>query len=579
MHFIRNRKLAQKISILSISFFIFLLVIGATSIKQISKVNSQIKELNDERMAPILDMENLKSNIEYIRTQCSSLMDTTDESSKKTITDNISVKVANVDKALSKNKTNSKFKDLINNYNSFIAAKDEFIKSEGTDKIQGEPLGNPGNAGDISKGAPTYISNLDKTKEALIESFDKIINEQVASSTQTYNDSKTVYKTTLFMIISLLLICAVITLILSIVIIRSIIVPVKKVTSKLKEISQSNGDLTQRIGYESKDEIGQLSSSFDLFMDKLQSIIKDVAVSAETIADSSNHLNKAATSTTQSLKEISNTVVNIASGTADEAAVAEETTASLIEMAKFSEATSNASKNTTNNSKKAKIAAEDGATKISEIVSSISEIAASSKEVSVMINELDDSSKKIGDIIKIITAISEQTNLLALNAAIEAARAGEAGRGFSVVADEIRKLADGSNNAAKEISELVKENQFKSASAVSSVDEVEKKVSIGVNIASEVGQSIQNIIKNIQDIAGEIEQIDNANEQQAQSSKEIEKAISNIATTSNEIAGGTENISASIEEELSTMTEMEKTTEELSEMSKKLIKITSGFKV
>lgn len=115
----------------------------------------------------------------------------------------------------------------------------------------------------------------------------------------------------------------------------------------------------------------------------------------------------------------------------------------------------------------------------------------------------------------IISGISAQTNLLALNAAIEAARAGEAGRGFNVVADEIRKLADESNSAAKQISELIKDNQLKSESAVNSVSLVEEKVSLGVTKASEVGQIIQSIIENIQNISSQIEEIDKATEKHA----------------------------------------------------------------
>jgi methyl-accepting chemotaxis protein len=570
MNVFKNIKLAKKISILSISFFTFLLVIGYTSITQISKVNSQITELHNERLTPIIELGQLQADIEYIRAQGNSLMDATDESSKKTVLDAIVARVAAVDKGLSKQKNNPAFTALITNYDAFIKAKDAFIAAEGIVKTKG---------GMVQSGPPEDVLNFDKAKLALTASFNNTINNQVAAAKQTYADSKIVYTTTLVRLISLFIISAIIIIILSIIIIRSIIIPVKKVTTKLKEISQSNGDLTQRINYKSKDEIGELSNSFDLFIGKLQSIISEVAVSAETISSSSNQLNNAAMVTTKSLEEISTTVVSIASSTSDGAAVAQETTASLAEALRFSEATSNASKNTAHNSKKAKDAAKEGSIKISEVVSSITEIATSSKEVSVIINELDDSSKKIGDIIKIITTISEQTNLLALNAAIEAARAGEAGKGFNVVSDEIRKLADESNKAAKEISLLVRENQLKSGSAVSSVNQVEKKVSFGVSKASEVGESIQNIIKNIQDIVIEIEQIDNANEQQLQGTKEIENAIGNIAINSNEIAGNTENISASIEEQLGIMTEIEKTTENLSEMAKKLSTITSGFKV
>ncbi|MDP4090882.1 MAG: HAMP domain-containing methyl-accepting chemotaxis protein [Bacillota bacterium] len=581
MNFFRNMKLAQKISILSIFFLIFLNIIGFTSIAQISDVNSKIKELNDLRMGPIIELGNIKSDIQYIRGEANSLMDASDDSSRKTILDNIDAKVSSADKALAKYKDKNEFKALFQDYNSFITAKDTFtefsseraLQQQGNSTAQGEP------DAQRVKGAPTAISDFDNATNTVSTDFDKVIKTYEDEATQSYNESKSTYNNTLALLIGLLSACILMSLALSIVIIRSIAVPVKKVTTKLQEISQSNGDLTQRIGYESRDEIGLLSSSFDTFMGKLQGIISEAAASAEAISSSSEQLNRAAAATTQSLEEISDAIIGIASGTADGAATVEETTASLVEAAKFSAATAQGSKNTAKNSKRAKESAEEGALKISEVVSSITDIAASSQEVSVIINDLDNSSKKIGDIIKIITSISEQTNLLALNAAIEAARAGEAGRGFNVVAEEIRKLADESNHAAREISELVKENQLKSASAVNSVDEVEEKVSLGVGKASEVGESIKSIIENIQGIVNEILLIEDANEQQAEGTKEIERAIGNIAGTSNEIAGATENMSASIEEQLSTMTEIEKTTEHVSGMARRLRELTSGFKV
>jgi methyl-accepting chemotaxis protein len=577
-------KLAQKISLLSISFLIFLIVLGISAMNQLSSINSKVMELNDFRLVSIVKLETLKSDIEYIRSQSNALMDAgNDDTVKKPIQEDIESRAASATQRLEEYKNDAQYKTLIESYNSFIAAKDNFLKAQGVGTVKamggGQNGVQPNSDNQAAGGPPAEMANYDTARKAVIEAFDEVIDKQVSNAKKTYDDSKVVYNTTKLAFIALLAVGALITLGLSTIIIRSINVPVRRVTKKLKEISSNGGDLTQRIGYESKDEIGELSRSFDLFIDKLQAIIKEVTISAETISSSSEQLNSAAGSTTQSLEEISSTIVEIASSTSDGAAVAEETTASLSEIAKFSDATLKASRSTTDNSRKAKEAAEAGGDKISEVVSSITDIAASSKEVTEIINELDESSKKIGHIIQMITGISEQTNLLALNAAIEAARAGEAGRGFNVVADEIRKLADESNNAARQISELVKENQLKSASAVDSVNLVEEKVSLGVNKASEVGESIRYIINNIEDIVSEIVQIDEANEKQAQSTKEMEKAISNIAATSNEVAEGTENISASIQEQLGTMTEIESTTGKLSSMAKKLKEMTSGFKV
>jgi methyl-accepting chemotaxis protein len=579
MKLLNKMKLWQKMSVLTISFLVFIGLMGGASILRLSDLNSKIIELNDQRLKPIVELEDIKTGIEAIKYDSNTLMDETDSSTIANTKGTIATEVASVTKALDKYKSDPGFKTLLADFNSFLQAKDAFINNaeeRANEKAQGVQ-GQPGQQG--QQGPPEAVSNFETTKNTLTKDFNKIIDKHVAQAKTTYDSSKVTYTTTRLTLFGLIAICALVSIVLSIIIINAVTVPVRRVTSKLKEINESNGDLTQRINYNSNDEVGELSKDFDIFMDKLQTIIKEVAVSADTISSSSDQLNVSTSTSTESLEEISRTVMEISASTSDGAAAAEETTASLIEAASFSESTAVASKNTTNNSKRAKEAAENGELKVNEIVESITEIAESSKEVSSIINDLDVSSKKIGDIIKIITSISEQTNLLALNAAIEAARAGEAGRGFNVVSDEIRKLADESNNAAKEIASLVKENQIKSATAVKSVSQVEDKVALGVSKASEVRGTIQNIIDSVQNIATQIEQIDDANEQQAKSTKEIEKAIGNIASTSNEIAGRTENMSASVQEQLSAMSEIEKTTDELFEMSKKLKEITSGFRV
>lgn len=585
MNFFKNMKLAKKMTVLSVSLLLCLIIISLTSIRNISGVNSKLMELNNDRLLPIVYLEGIKTDIDNIRYESNSMMDTTDSSEREKIAANINKLAASTDEKLAKYKTDPEFKGVFDKYGKFITAKDAFLVVRLADAVSGASANSEaGNGSDKNTPSgpaapPKEVTDYDKSKADLIASFDEIILKQIDLAAKTYNESASNYKITLGTIGIIFAVSSAVTILLSILIIRAIAAPVKRVTAKLKDIAESDGDLTQRIGYISKDEIGELSGNFDLFMDKLQGIIKEVAISAETISGSSIQLTSSTIASTEALEGISNTVLEIAASSSEGAAVVEETSASLSEASEFSKATAEATKNTSENSKKAKEAAQEGAVNISEIIKSITAIETSSKEVANIISDLDVSSKKIGDIIQIITGISEQTNLLALNAAIEAARAGEAGRGFNVVAEEIRKLADESSNAAKEIAALVRENQIKATSAVGSADGVKEKVLLGVSNASQVGKSIRNIISNIQEIVDEIEQVDKANEQQAESAKEIERAIKSISTSSNEIANGTENMSATIQEQLSTMNEIESTTEQLAEMARKLSKMTAGFKV
>lgn len=577
MNLLKNLKFGQKIAVLTVSFFIFLIISGVTSLVQISEVNSNIQTLNNENLVPIVKLESIKSDIENIRTLANSLKDASeDEEEMQSIQDEIVEQIASTNESLEEYKNNSNYNEFMASYNEYIVAMASFLESNGIESVQ-EQAETENNV--ESQGPPQEMLLLDSTKKEAVSTLDKIIDLQIAQAENTYNESETVYKTTLVITIIVIAIAFVTTLLLSIFIARSISIPTRRVTSKLKEISESNGDLTARIGYESKDEIGELSKSFDTFVEKLQKIIKEVAGSAETISESSDQLTDATSETTKSLEQITYTVSEIASGTSQSAAVMEETTGNLIEMASFSSRTSKATKQTADNTRLVHEAAVNGSKKITEVVSSISDIAASSKDVTIVINELNTSSNKISDFIQIITGISAQTNLLALNAAIEAARAGEAGKGFSVVADEIRKLADESNRAALQISNLVQENQVKTSSAVSSVLEVEELVTAGVEKSNEVSDAIQHIISHIQEILNEINQIDAAAEKQALSTNEMEMAMSNLAQTAGETATGTDEIRTSISEQLATMTNIEGTTEQLSEMAKNLRELTAGFKI
>ncbi|MCX7709837.1 MAG: methyl-accepting chemotaxis protein [Clostridia bacterium] len=572
MQWFYNLKLSTKISILSLTFIIFLAGIGFVGTWEVRKESELLKSLYTNGMGHTVGLLEGKTDLQEIRLGVRSHMAAKDIAVKKRLEEDMNKYEQDLYRHIKEfegagltQEELKKVDDLKTAYEAYKVSRNTTIKYS--------------NEMDWEKAEGNADGDAKVKYEATVKIFNDLIKFQEAEAKSFVTHSEEENRKAMIGFSILILASIIIGILLSIIIISAVVKPVRKVTSRLNEIAQSGGDLTKRIGLKGKDEMGQLSNAFDLFMDKLQGIIRQVAESAQTITSSSQQLSQATGESNRALEQIAQTVNNIAGGASESVAVFEETTASLNEAAKFSEATANASKKTNENSIGVKEAAEQGAVQINEIVSTINGIAGSSKEVAVIIHDLGDSSKKIGDIVQLITSISEQTNLLALNAAIEAARAGEAGKGFNVVAEEIRKLADESSRAAKEIVQLIKDNQAKSEKAVVSVNEVDQMVGLGVNKAVEVKNSIDNIISNIMDVVAQIGEIDHAVGQQAVIVEEITKGMNEIAGSASDTAAGTQEMTASIEEQVGTMEEIEATAHQLANMAEKLSTLTSGFKV
>lgn len=303
--------------------------------------------------------------------------------------------------------------------------------------------------------------------------------------------------------------------------------------------------------------------------------IKEFANSADMISEASKQLSIAAGESNRSLEQIAHAVTQIANEANENVAIVIETTTGLTELVRYSKGTAAASKKTCDTSKMVKQLAEEGFKIVNEATAAINRIEGSSNDVTDLIKELGASSFKIGEVVQLITKISDKTNLLALNAAIEAARAGEAGRGFNVVAEEIRKLADESSRAAKGIVTMVKNNQDIVENAIKSVNEVGMIVAEGVEKVVSVGNRIENIITNIKDIDTKIGMIDKAINRQASTMEEMAVSIDSIANNANGSAAATEEISANIQEQVSVIEEIEAFIKKISEMASKLNEIAS----
>ena len=366
---------------------------------------------------------------------------------------------------------------------------------------------------------------------------------------------------------------------------NSLIAPIKHITGVLGVLSTGDFRIDKIQEQEEQkisgrtDELGVMGRAVVTLRKNINDMMKQVINAAAQVAAASQQLTASADQSTVAINQVADSIVTVAGACTEQFSEVENASRQAETLKNNMDSVSKTLKVSTQKIKTTAQAAEAGGKSVENAVDQMQKIETSVSASADVIAQLGEESDKIGKIVDAISEIAEQTNLLALNAAIEAARAGEHGKGFAVVADEVRKLAEQSQGSAREISELIGSIQDKSQDAVQSMQAGVKNVKDGADAVDGAGKTFGEIIQMVTDVEQGSTQMGKIVEQLVQSTNVITKSVENINTKSRQVAKESETVSAASEEQSATMHEIADASRSLAEMAQSLQNVTSRFKI
>lgn len=391
---------------------------------------------------------------------------------------------------------------------NFKAMLDELIKIHSNDEWRTD-----------SHFIKTEVGPLVKTMEGQIERLISLQRKKSIDMGMVLQDqsSRTVNMTLVLMIVSLSG-----GLLIAYVLVKGTTGPLQKITTAMRDIAQGDGDLTRRLPVNGDSELSKLADAFNAFTNKIQITVAEVAQAA-------SKLNRAAFSvssiTSKTSKNIQSQTTNI-----------EQVATAITEMAASIQEVSRNTAKTAESAKQAKDETERGNSIITTTVNSIAKLESEIKKVMQVIADVEDGSRQIGGVLDVINGISEQTNLLALNAAIEAARAGEQGRGFAVVADEVRTLSKRTSDSTREIQRIIERLQHGTKDAVTVSNDVGRQSNDTVNHVQEAAAALKLIAEEVNTINNMSLLIAAATHEQSTTAEEVNEKIVNTNQSAEQLA-------------------------------------------
>ena len=412
----------------------------------------------------------------------------------------------------------------------------------------------------------------------MMEIADTVVQAQATAIQDNIKDNGAFTQSTYSILLILSVSAVVLALIIGVTISRLISRPLGQLSQASKRIAE--GDLTgEDLKVRTRDEIRELADSFNQMKKNLHQLIRHVGDSVYQVTSSTEELMASSEQSSKATEQITIASQEVASGAENQVKSAQDTVGIVNEISKGMNQVATAIQSVADATSNANQEAFNGNQVLNKTIEQMNVVQEKVESTADVIDNLGKKSKEIGQIVTLITDVAAQTNLLALNAAIEAARAGEHGRGFAVVADEVRKLAEQSRDAAEKIGNLISEIQKEAQNAIYAMNEGTQAVEDGMGHVHHTGESFKTITKMIEEVSVQSQEVSAIVEEVSASSNSMVEMIEAIAHISEQSAASTQYMASASEEQLASMEEISSSASSLAEMAEDLKSVINRFKV
>lgn len=570
MRFLQSMSISKKILFIIMFSAIALVLIGVFGMYGMKEMADSSQEMYEEKLVPntyIAKVQNFRrTNDSYVI----EIMMTTDEKRNEELLEAIKKNTEDANQYIKKLDAIQMSEKETDAYKVFKDAYDGFEDLQ--DQVVSLAINNFNDS-----AYRLYTTNLQSKRNIINSQLDELqeANQSEAERISRVNDKY--YNTMRIVTAGIIIIAVALAILVGLYISSMIVKPIKRLKDLMEKGGQ--GDFSERSTYIGKDEVGSLSDSYNTMADGMKDLIETLSETSHHLASSSEQLSSSSDESSRASEHISETIQELAAKSETQMKLMESSSKDIHHVNDTTGSITERAKKVAETAEQAAVVSTEGASRISEVTKQMKSINHNVVTLGQSIATLESRINKIGDITMVITDISSQTNLLALNAAIEAARAGEQGKGFAVVADEVRKLAEQTAGSAEQITSLISQIQTDSKNTSLSMSTAANEVDAGIGIVRDAGDSFMKIEKSINELVTLVEEVSESLERLKEHTNTINYSILEVNSMASEAAASTENVSSATEEQVASMQEIAASSTSLAQLATDLQDKIKQFKI